>query len=95
MLFVVLNIYLQYSNNKKIFFLLFFYLVRCPTLHTSTVHKTASLADEGNSAYCQSSGAHSIYKPIEISIKRSPQHWCPNEGSNSELTNTFIGWIHK
>ena len=29
-------------------------------LHTSTVHKTASLADEGNSVYCQSSGAHNI-----------------------------------
>ena len=29
-------------------------------LHTSTVHKTASLADEGNYAYCQSSGAHNI-----------------------------------
>ena len=29
-------------------------------LHTSTVHKTASLADEGNSAYCQSTGAHNI-----------------------------------
>ena len=29
-------------------------------LHTSTVHKTASLADEGNSAFCQSSGAHNI-----------------------------------
>ena len=28
--------------------------------HTSTMHKTASLADEGNSAYCQSSGAHNI-----------------------------------
>ena len=27
-------------------------------LRTSTDHKTASLADEGNSAYCQSSGAH-------------------------------------
>ena len=26
-------------------------------LRTSTEHKTASLADEGNSAYCQSSGA--------------------------------------
>ena len=46
-------------------------------LHTSTVHKTASLADEGNFAYCQSSGAHNIkhiYKSMEISIKRSPQH---------------------
>ena len=29
-------------------------------LHTGTMHKTASLADEGNSAYCQSSGAHNI-----------------------------------
>ena len=29
-------------------------------LHTSTVHKTASLADDGNSAYCQSSSAHNI-----------------------------------
>ena len=22
---------------------------------------------------------------MEISIEMSPQHWCPNEGSNSEL----------
>ena len=29
-------------------------------LHISIVHKTASLADEGNSAYWQSSGAHNI-----------------------------------
>ena len=29
-------------------------------LHTSTVHKTASLADEDNSAYCQSRGVHKI-----------------------------------
>ena len=45
-------------------------------LHTSAVHITASLADEGNSAYCQSSGAHNIkiYKPMEISMKGSPQH---------------------
>ena len=33
-------------------------------LRTSTEHKTASVADEGNSAYCQSSGAHNI-KHIE------------------------------
>ena len=31
-------------------------------LHTRTVHKTASLADESNSAYCQSSGADIKYK---------------------------------
>ena len=56
-------------------------------LRTSTEHKTASLADEGNSAYCQSSCAHNIKhnKPMEINIERSPQHWCPSEGSNSEL----------
>ena len=29
-------------------------------LRTSTEHRTALLADEGNSAYCQSSGAHNI-----------------------------------
>ena len=29
-------------------------------LHTSKVHKTASQADEGNSAYFQSSSAHNI-----------------------------------
>ena len=29
-------------------------------LRTSTEHNTASLADEGNSAYFQSSGAHNI-----------------------------------
>ena len=29
-------------------------------LQMSTEHKTASLADEGNSSYCQSSGAHNI-----------------------------------
>ena len=41
-----------------------------------TEHETASLADEGNSAYCQSSGAHNIkhIKPMEINIERSPQH---------------------
>ena len=29
-------------------------------LHTNTVHKTASIADEGNSEYCQFRGAHNI-----------------------------------
>ena len=29
-------------------------------LHTSTVHKTASLADEGISAYASLGGAHNI-----------------------------------
>ena len=29
-------------------------------LRTSTEHKTVSLADEGNSAYCQSSGEHNV-----------------------------------
>ena len=48
-------------------------------LRTSTEHKTATLADEGNSAHCQSSGAAAhttlnTYKPMEINIERSPQH---------------------
>ena len=37
-------------------------------LHTSTVHKTASLAGEGNSAYCQSSGAHNIKHILDINL---------------------------
>ena len=48
------------QGNKRFSFLLFFYLFRCHISRTSTEHKTASLADEGNSAYCQSSGAHNI-----------------------------------
>ena len=45
-------------------------------LRTSTEHKTASLADEGNSAYCQSRAHTTLntYKPMEINIERSPQH---------------------
>ena len=35
-------------------------------LRTSTEYKTASLADEGNSAYCQSSGAHNIKTHINL-----------------------------
>ena len=30
-------------------------------------------------------GQFCIYKPMESSIERSPQHWRPSEGSNSEL----------
>ena len=44
------------------------FFVRCYILHTCTVHKTASLADEGNSAYCQSSsGAHKV-KHIYVNL---------------------------
>ena len=54
----------------------FFSFSICLDVPQSTEHKTASLADEGNSAYCQSSGAHTLktYKPMEINIERSPQH---------------------
>ena len=41
-------------------------------LHTSTVHKTASLADEGNSAYCHVLRRHTtlnIYKPIKLALR--------------------------
>ena len=51
-----------FRNYRDNFFFVFFILFgeMSPILHKSTVHKTASLADEGNSAYCQSSGAHNI-----------------------------------
>ena len=54
------NLFTSLHFEKSLFlFLLFGYMTHI--LHTSTVHKTAaSLADEGNSAYCQSSGAHNI-----------------------------------
>ena len=52
----LLQLYKKNGLTLFNFFISFFsYLVR-----TSTEHKTASLADEGNSAYCQSSGAHNI-----------------------------------
>ena len=44
--------------------------------HRTQDHKTASLADEGNSAFA-SLAAHTTlntYKPMEINIERSPQH---------------------
>ena len=37
-------------------------------LRTSTEHKTASLADEGNYAYCQSSGAHNIKDTVALQM---------------------------
>ena len=57
-------------------------------LRTSTEHKTASLADEGNSAYCQSSGAHNI-KQIYI-LYRIPHNKTMNirfdQGTLKEIT---------
>ena len=38
-------------------------------LRTSTEHKTASLADEGNSAYCQSGGAHNTYNLWKLTLR--------------------------
>ena len=69
--------------SEQIFFsfVFFFYLVRCPTsyeraqntrLHrqlTRAVLHIASLA-----AYT----TLNTYKPMEINIERSPQHWCPS-----------------
>ena len=42
-------------------------------LYTRTVHETTSLADEGNSAYCRSSGEHNIYQPKAFSNNDSIQ----------------------
>ena len=47
-------------------------------LHTSTVHKTASLADEAILHIASLAAQHTtlnIYKPMEISIDRSPQQF--------------------
>ena len=46
-------------------------------LRTSTEHITAPLADEGKILHIASLDARTIlntYKPMEISIERSPQH---------------------
>ena len=57
-------------------------------LRASTEHKTASLALTRAILHIASLAAHTAlntYKPMEINIERSPQHWCPSQGSNSEL----------
>ena len=38
-------------------------------LRTSTEHRTASLADEGNSAYCQSSGEHNNINLWKLTLR--------------------------
>ena len=30
---------------------------------------------------------------MEINIERSPQHWCPSEGSNSELLLNLLLYL--
>ena len=57
------SIYQLLKTSAFIFLFIFsiWFVVPHPhILQTSTEHKTASLADEGNSAYCKSSGAHHI-----------------------------------
>ena len=44
------------------------FLLPTSYIATSTVHETASLGDEGNSTYCQSSGAHNIKVPLHDEI---------------------------
>ena len=53
-------------------------------LQTVTVHKTASLADEGNSAYCKSSGAHNIKHNLWKLALRGHLN-TDKQGSKSEL----------
>ena len=69
-------------------------------LHTtSTVHKTASLADdERNSAYCQSSGTHNIKRNLwKLASTLMPKGWielgtfCSRErGLNHSATAPLI-----
>ena len=72
----------------KLFLFFFFYLFRCPTSYeraqNTRLHRqlTRAILHIANLA------AHktvNTYKPMEINIERSPQHWFPSEGSNSEL----------
>ena len=51
---------------------------------TVTVHKTASLADEDNSAYCKSSGTHNI-KPNLRKLALRGHLNTDRQGSKSEL----------
>ena len=57
---ICLFVNLMTNVLKEIFFSFSICLDAWDILRTSTEHKTASLADEGSSAYCQSSGAHTI-----------------------------------
>ena len=68
-------------------------------LHTSTVHKTASLADEGNSAYCKSSCAHNIKHNLWKLTSRGHLNTMEHAGTIitkdyeyriKEYTNTFV-----
>ena len=52
------QISMQYYFQNKMFFFKIVFISHI--IHTSTEHKTASLADEDNSAYCQSSGSNNI-----------------------------------
>ena len=56
-------------------------------LHTSSVHKAVHKLTSVI-LHIASLAAHTTlntYKPMEISIERSTQYWCPSECSNSEF----------
>ena len=61
---LTINCHLKTNTQLPLFFFSFFhyyYFGWMPDiLHTSTLHKTKSLAEVGNSAHCQSNGAHKI-----------------------------------
>ena len=61
------------------------------TYSTITVHKTASLADEGNSAYYQSSGAHNIKHIINTDdqARDRTRNFCSRERCLNRSTNYF------
>ena len=54
------NTFKQPIPTVFVTFLKFLFEYMSHILHTSTVQKTASLADDGNSVYSQFSGAHNI-----------------------------------
>ena len=83
-----INYFIELFFRKSSFYFIIFYFCYflnlfgyvTHILRKSTVHKTASLADEGHSAYCQSSGAHNIKHNLWKLALRDHLNLMPNRG---------------
>ena len=66
--YIISSVFCNYIISSVCFL---FICLTSHILHTSLVRKVASLIDEGNSAYFQSSGAHNIkHKHMELTQRR-------------------------
>ena len=81
---------IQYGYKKHC--VLDFFSIWLDDPHLTNKHRTQDcIALTRAILHIGSLAAHTTlntYKPMEINIERSPQHWCPSEGSNSELFAT-------